>query len=285
MYRIGKEELDELAKVIEAKSMFKINDALRETEACEARMRDVFGVKRSLLVTSGFAALTSALVGMGIGPGDEITWHIYGEDEMHTAKIAGTYRDPQNQRFACTAGYLRRIEREYRPDTIYSMEELDRTQVPDGVEVIQTKDGLQKGVESMLSRMTSIIWLFIGFAALLAVVILYNLGILSFSEKQYQFATLKVLGYRTRALRKIFNQQGRILAYLSILLGLPAGWWITSYIFEAALGDNYDFQAYIRPVTYVIAGIGIFAVSVLVNDLMSRKISRIDMVSSLKANE
>ena len=124
-----------------------------------------------------------------------------------------------------------------------------------------------------------------GLAALLAVVILYNLGILSFSEKQYQFATLKVLGYRTRALRKIFNQQGRILAYLSILLGLPAGWWMTSYIFEAALGDNYDFQAYIRPVTYVIAGVGIFAVSVLVNDMMSRKIRKIDMVSSLKANE
>ena len=217
--------------------------------------------------------------------GDTFTWHVYGEDDWYTSEIAGTYRDPQNQRFACTAGYLRRIEREYRPDTIYSMEELDRTQVPDGVEVIQTKDGLQKGVESMLSRMTSIIWLFIGFAALLAVVILYNLGILSFSEKQYQFATLKVLGYRTRALRKIFNQQGRILAYLSILLGLPAGWWMTSYIFEAALGDNYDFQAYIRPVTYVIAGAGIFAVSVLVNDMMSRKIRKIDMVSSLKANE
>ena len=60
---------------------------------------------------------------------------------------------------------------------------------------------------------------------------------------------------------------------------------MTSYIFEAALGDNYDFQAYIRPVTYVIAGVGIFAVSVLVNDMMSRKIRKIDMVSSLKANE
>ena len=44
-------------------------------------------------------------------------------------------------------------------------------------------------------------------------------------------------------------------------------------------------EAYIRPVTYVIAGVGIFAVSVLVNDMMSRKIRKIDMVSSLKANE
>ncbi len=222
---------------------------------------------------------------LGLDIGDEFTWHVYGEDDWYTSKIIGTYRDPQNQRFACTAGYLEQIGRDYRPDTIYSMEELDRTVVPEGAEVIQTKTGLKLGVESMLSRMTSVIYLFIGFAALLAVVILYNLGILSYSEKQYQFATLKVLGYRTRALRKIFNQQGRILALISIALGLPAGYWMISYIFGAALGDNYDMRAYIKPVTYVLAGIGIFAVSTLVNDLMSRKIRSIDMVSSLKANE
>lgn len=217
--------------------------------------------------------------------GDTFSWHAYGDDAWYSSPITGTYRDPQNQRFACTRGYLESIGKEYRPDTIYSMEELDRSKVPEGAEVIQTKSGLEAGVRSMLSRMTSVIYLFIGFAALLAVVILYNLGILSYSEKQYQFATLRVLGYRTRALRKIFNQQGRILALTAILLGLPVGYWMVSYIFEAALGDSYDFPAYIRPVTYVIAGIGIFAVSLLVNDLMSRKIHTIDMVSSLKANE
>lgn len=72
MYRIGKEELAAVGRVIESKNLFKINDAMRETETCEALMREMFGVRRSLLMTSGMAALTSALVGMGIGPGDEV---------------------------------------------------------------------------------------------------------------------------------------------------------------------------------------------------------------------
>ena len=222
---------------------------------------------------------------LGLKIGDEFSWHVYGDDTWYTSPITGTYRDPQDQRFTCTKEYLESIEKEYRPDTIYSMEELDRTQVPDGAEVIQNKSGLESGVRSMLSRITSVIYLFIGFAALLAVVILYNLGILSYSEKQYQFATLRVLGYRTSNLRRIFNQQGRILSLVAILLGLPAGYWTISYIFGAALGDSYDFPAYVRPVTYLIAGASIFIVAVLVNDLMSRKIHKIDMVSSLKANE
>lgn len=72
MYRIGKEEADAVAKVIDSKQLFKINDGLKEVENCEKEMKEIFGTKNALLMTSGKAALISALVGMGIGPGDEV---------------------------------------------------------------------------------------------------------------------------------------------------------------------------------------------------------------------
>ena len=217
--------------------------------------------------------------------GDEFTFRVYGEDKPRTAKITGICSDPQSQQFTCTRGYLESLGMTYHADTIYSDELLDLTAIPDGAEVIQTKDGLESGVRGMMDRMTSVIALFIVLSAVLSVVILYNLGILSFSEKQYQFATLKVLGYRTKPLRRIFNQQGRILAIISIILGLPAGYFMVSYIFTAALGDNYDFPAYVSPVSFILAGVTIFLVSSLVNHWLSSRIRRIDMVSSLKANE
>lgn len=72
MYRIGKEEIAELTKVIETRSMFKVNSGLRESETVEAKLRDKFGVDHAIFLTSGQAALTSALVALGIGPGDEV---------------------------------------------------------------------------------------------------------------------------------------------------------------------------------------------------------------------
>ncbi len=72
MFRIGKEEIDAVARVIESKQLFKCNDALKETENCEKDMRELFGIDHAVLMTSGYAALVSALVGMGIGPGDEV---------------------------------------------------------------------------------------------------------------------------------------------------------------------------------------------------------------------
>lgn len=73
MFRIGQEEKDAVARVIDSKQLFKCNDGpLKETENCEREMRELFGVEHAVLMTSGFASLTSALIGMGIGPGDEV---------------------------------------------------------------------------------------------------------------------------------------------------------------------------------------------------------------------
>jgi dTDP-4-amino-4,6-dideoxygalactose transaminase len=72
MYRIGQEELDAVARVIETRALFKINSKGQDAMLAEEEMKEKFGTSHALLMTSGHAALTSALIGMGIGPGDEV---------------------------------------------------------------------------------------------------------------------------------------------------------------------------------------------------------------------
>ncbi|MBE6973413.1 MAG: aminotransferase class V-fold PLP-dependent enzyme [Ruminococcaceae bacterium] len=72
MFRIGKEEIQELTKVIESRDMFKINQGLQESAQVEAKLSKIFNCKHPIFMTSGHAALTSALIGMGIGPGDQV---------------------------------------------------------------------------------------------------------------------------------------------------------------------------------------------------------------------
>ena len=72
MYRIGQEELTELEKVIAARDLFKINGGLQESRQVEQKLSSLLGCKHSIFMTSGHAALTSALIAMGIGPGDEV---------------------------------------------------------------------------------------------------------------------------------------------------------------------------------------------------------------------
>ena len=221
----------------------------------------------------------------GLKVGDEITWHIFGDNNWHTCKIVGLNRDPQNQQLNMTKKYYETLGLTYRADTVYTDENLSNAKTIDGVDTIQSIATLKQGMENMLETTETMVVLLIVVSAILGFVIIYNLGILSFTEKQYQFATLKVLGFKDKQIKNIFVKQNLWLTVAGIVIGLPLGFWMLDYIFKSALGENYDFNAYINLLSYLYATVGSLVVSVVVNKVLSRKVKKIDMVSSLKGNE
>lgn len=72
MYRIGKEEIDAVSRAINTKDFFKINGSGCEVLNFENEWKEYMSTDYCLLMTSGFGAITSALIGLGIGPGDEV---------------------------------------------------------------------------------------------------------------------------------------------------------------------------------------------------------------------
>ena len=217
--------------------------------------------------------------------GDEIEWHIFGDSNWYKTKIAGLNRDPQSQSLNMTREFYTSLGLTYRPDSIYTNDDLSNVKELDGAKTIQNIKELKQGMESMLKTMKMVIVILITVAAILGTVIIYNLGILSLSEKQYQFATLKVLGFKAKQIKKIFKMQNTWLTIVGLILGLPLGYIMTDYIFKMALSADYDFNAKIKVVSYLYAIVGTLAVSYLVNRRLAKKIDSIDMVSSLKGNE
>ena len=217
--------------------------------------------------------------------GDTITWHIYGSDTYYTSKIVGLNKDPQNQNISATRKYLESLGIKYTPDSIYTNKDLKDVSNIKNVTVIQDKDALKESMDSMLSMMKKMLTLIIGIAAVLGIIIIYNLGILSFTEKEYQFATHKVLGFSDKKIKSIFIKQNNWIAIMSIIIGLPLGYYLTDWLFKTAIEEHYDFGANIKPLTYIIALIGTFVISYLVSKFLARKVNKIDMVSSLKGNE
>lgn len=217
--------------------------------------------------------------------GDTIKWHIYGVNKYYESKIVGLTKDPQVQNLIMTKEYLESLDIDYKPDSLYTNTDLKGIKDIKNVSLVQDINELKNSLESMLSMMKSMIMLIIVFAIGLGAIIIYNMGILSYSEKQYQFATLKVLGFSDKKIKKIFVQQNNWITVLSIIIGLPTGYYMTSWIYESVIADNYDLSAYINLSTYLIAIIGTILVSIIVSRMLSKKVNKIDMVSSLKANE
>ena len=221
----------------------------------------------------------------GYKKGDKISWHIYGDDTYYTSTIIGFNKDPQNQNISMTRNYLESLGISYKADALYTNSDLSNVKDISGVDTVQDKEALKDGMKGMLSMMKTMLVLIIGIAVLLGSIIIYNLGILSYTEKQYQFSTLKVLGFKDKQIENIFIKQNNWIAIISIILGLPLGFYLTDWLFKTAIEEHYDFGAYITTKTYVIAAIGTFIVSLVVSKFLARKIKKIDMVTSLKGNE
>jgi dTDP-4-amino-4,6-dideoxygalactose transaminase len=71
MFHIGQEEIDAVAAVIRERKLFRYADD-SQCARFEQRYADYLGVKYVHMSSSGTTALTAALVGLGIGPGDEV---------------------------------------------------------------------------------------------------------------------------------------------------------------------------------------------------------------------
>ena len=71
MYRIGQQEIDAVAGIINSKKLFRygLGDECKRFEASYAK---ILGVKHCIQTASGTNSLTAALMGLGIGPGDEV---------------------------------------------------------------------------------------------------------------------------------------------------------------------------------------------------------------------
>lgn len=76
MYRMGKEELAEIKKVVEAQQLFRVGNAAsghhKEANNFEREWAETINSEYCLFLSGGTVALESALVGLGIGPGDEV---------------------------------------------------------------------------------------------------------------------------------------------------------------------------------------------------------------------
>jgi dTDP-4-amino-4,6-dideoxygalactose transaminase len=71
MLRFGRKEIQAFARVAQTGQLFRYHDGSLCTRF-EARYAEFLGVPHALLTSSGSTALTAALAGLGIGPGDEV---------------------------------------------------------------------------------------------------------------------------------------------------------------------------------------------------------------------
>lgn len=181
-----------------------------------------------------------------------------------------------------SADKLKDLDLNYTPTSIVTSEHIDEDY--DGVRTANSMKDMTSSWDELTESMWLLIYILIFFASILSVVVLYNLGLLSFTEIEREIATLKVLGFKTRDLRKLLLTQNLWFTTIGFILGLPVGYLILDVMWKSS-GDSFYILPSISILNLLLTGVITFALSIIVNLLFSRKIKKLDMVESLKSAE
>ncbi len=235
-------------------------------------------------IPRGEAALTAKLAErLGISEGDRVYWHIYEENEWHSAKVGVISRNPTVTGITMLREDFEKTGAEFGPSQLLTDTDISGYE-DDAVAAVYNSEDILAAYQESMEILNLLIVFFVGFAAVLIVAVLYNSGNLSFHERVKEFATLKVMGFRSGQIRRLLALQNLWLTVVGLLLGAPFGRILLQYMFDSN-GDAWDYRAVISVPTYFLSGGMVLLVSVLVSFLFARRIRRLDMVEVLKGLE
>ena len=219
----------------------------------------------------------------GVSEGSSITFSPYGSDKSYTAVIAGVTRSMSESIVmsdACAAA----LGLEYTVNTIYTDTAAEDIAADEHILKKKKKKAIMDSFDTFMELMTVMIALLVIAAVVLSLVVLYNLGIMSYTERYREMATLKVVGFRDRKIAGLLIGQNLWLTVLGILIGIPAGFGVLKYLLDA-LASEYELRLCIGPATYLVSILLTFLVSLGVGLMVAKKNKHIDMVAALKTEE
>ena len=211
--------------------------------------------------------------------GDEIKWHIVGSDKWVNSKIGQIHAEPVSQGLIMSPDTLEDQGLNFTPTNILTKEKFDEDY--DSIKSVSTIDKMKESWDKVTEAVMMMVYVVTFVAVALAILVLYNLGILSFTEMEREIATLKVLGFKTNVLRKLLLTQNIIFTSIGFLLGIPLGFYFMTLMMNAA-GDSLYYVPSLTWGNILLTALITFTISISVNLLFSGKISDLNMVEALK---
>ncbi len=216
--------------------------------------------------------------------GDTIEFSPYGSEKTYSVRVAGHLRSVLSETIVMTDTYAERAGVDYHITSVFTGKEAEKIENSPIIAGKQEKQRIMDTYDSFMDIMNVMVLVFVVAAVVLGIVVLYNLGVMSYVERSRELATLKVLGFRDRHIGKLLISQNIWLTLLGVILGLPAGIGVLQALL-ITLAEEYELKLCLGVLTYAVSLLVTFGVSLAVSLMVAGKNKKLDMVGALKGAE
>lgn len=235
------------------------------------------------LPQTGIALSYNIAESLNLSTGDTLSWRMIGSQKWSKSVIKTIIHTPSSQGITISKDAFIKKGYSFAPTSIVGKDA--SIQKIAGVKNVQyLQKDIAQSVDTMMEGMNLMIFILIFGAVVLGLVVLYNIGTFSYIEKYREMATLKVLGFQDKQVKKLLRQQNFWMTIVGIIIGLPFGY-LLIYTVISTVSDSMDMLITINPITYIGCSLATLIISVHVMKRVTKKVKKIDMVSSLKSIE
>jgi len=153
------------------------------------------------------------------------------------------------------------------------------------IDTIVDKEDLKESAQYILKQNSFIFIMFIISAVILSFGAIYTISSINIYERNRELATLKVLGYQKSKINRLIFFENMILTTIAVIIALPISGYMYSIIIEALSSTHQQIPDQINMFVMLVSVILAFLLTTLSNLLLRRKVSRINMIESLKSVE
>lgn len=146
-------------------------------------------------------------------------------------------------------------------------------------------DAVRRLVAMLDESLGRAIFVYVGFAGLIASGVVYNTVRISFAERHRELASLRVLGFSRTDVSYILLGEVAFLTLLALPLGAAAGALLAWYLSLAMSSDLFRLPFAVAPSTFGVAAVVVLAITIAASLMVRSQIDRLDLAAALKTGE
>lgn len=148
-----------------------------------------------------------------------------------------------------------------------------------GINSVQDmRDAIMEYMDLIIASMGSMMI----FGGVIGFAIVYNITIVSISERMMEFSSLRVLGFDKKDIFRLVTRENALMTVFGIILGVPLGYSICVGLVDYVSTDMYTIPAVIEPFVYVYSAAATLVFVFVAQLATYRKITNLNFIDALK---
>lgn len=139
--------------------------------------------------------------------------------------------------------------------------------------------------QTVVENLRMFVRIMVLFACVITVSVVYNAARIALSERGWELASLRVLGFTRREVAVILLGEQAVLTLAAIPLGFLLGYWFCTLMPLAYDSELFRMPVVVAPSTYAVAFLIVTGAALLAGLLVRRRLDHLDLIGVLKTRE